>query len=90
MPDAEQGSVGSVPAAAAVAAGAPKAVTAAAHKLVRIVYHLLRFGKAYVKQTEQEDAEQVRQRLEKQLARRARELGYELKKIEAGPAAPPG
>jgi transposase len=69
--------------------GAPKAITAA-HKLARVVYHLMRFGVAYVKQTEQEYAEQVRQRLEKQLQRRARELGYELKKIEAGPAAQQG
>jgi transposase len=62
--------------------GAPKAITATAHKLARIVYHLMRFGAAYVKQTEEAYAEQVRQRLEKQLQRRARELGYELKKIE--------
>jgi hypothetical protein len=50
----------------------------------------MRFGEAYVKQTEQEYAEQVRQRLEKQLERRARELGYELKKMGAGPAAQQG
>jgi transposase len=62
--------------------GAPKAITATAHKLARIVYHLVRFGAAYVKQSEQEYAEQVRERLEKQLARRAKELGYELKKVE--------
>jgi transposase len=61
--------------------GAPKAITATAHKLARIVYHLMRYGEAYVKQTEEAYAEQVRQRLEKQLARRAKELGYELKKI---------
>ncbi len=67
--------------------GAPKAITASAHKLARIVYNLVRYGVAYVKQTEAAYAEQVRQRLEKQLARRARELGYELKKIEA-PAEP--
>ncbi len=42
---------------------------------------------AYLKQTEQAYAEQVRARLEKQLRRRAAELGYELHKIE--PAAQP-
>jgi hypothetical protein len=68
--------------------GAPKAITAAAHKLARIVYHLMRFGEAYVKQSEQDYAEQVRERLEKQLARRAKELGYELKKAEAPPPEP--
>ena len=62
--------------------GAPKAITAAAHKLARIVYHLVRFGIAYVKETEEKYAEQTRQRLEKQLRRRAKELGYELKPIE--------
>jgi transposase len=67
--------------------GAPKAITATAHKLARIVYNLMRYGMAYVKQTEEAYAEQVRQRLEKQLQRRAKELGYELTKIEA-PAVP--
>ena len=42
----------------------------------------MRFGEAYVRETEQQYAEEVRQRLEKQLHRRARELGYELKKVE--------
>ena len=32
--------------------GAAKTVTATAHKLARIVYNLMRFGLAYVKQTE--------------------------------------
>ena len=67
--------------------GAPKAITATAHKLARIVYHLVRYGMAYVKQTESAYAEQVRQRLEKQLRRRAKELGFELKKVET-PVAP--
>jgi transposase len=67
--------------------GAPKAITAAAHKLARIVYNLMRYGVAYMKQTEQAYAEQVHARLEKQLRRRAAELGYELRKIE--PAAAP-
>ena len=58
--------------------GAPKAITAAAHKLARIVYHLVRYGVAYVKKTEEAYAEQVRERLERQLRRRAKELGYEL------------
>ena len=62
--------------------GAPKAITATAHKLARIVYHLMRYGLAYVRQTEAAYAVQVRDRLEQQLHRRAKELGYELKKIE--------
>lgn len=62
--------------------GAPKAITATAHKLARILYNLMRHGIAYMKKEESAYAEQVRERLEKQLQRRARELGYELKKIE--------
>jgi transposase len=69
--------------------GAPKAITAAAHKLARIVYGLMRYGVAYVKETEEAYAEEVRQRQERQLQRRARELGYELKKVEAAPVAGP-
>jgi len=66
--------------------GAPKAITATAHKLARIVYHLVRYGGAYAKQTEAEYAEQMRERLERQLHRRAKELGYEvMKKAEAEP-----
>ena len=59
--------------------GAPKAITATAHKLARILYHLMRHGIAYMRKEEAAYAEQVRERLEKQLHRRARELGYELK-----------
>src|SRR5262249_47595651 len=62
--------------------GAPKAITATAHKLARIVYNVMRYGVAYMRQEESAYAEQVRERLEKQLHRRAKELGFELKKIE--------
>jgi hypothetical protein len=60
----------------------PKAITAVAHKLARIVYHLIRYGEAYVKQTEKQYAAEVRERQEKQLKRRAKALGFELKKVE--------
>jgi hypothetical protein len=43
---------------------------------------------AYVKQTEEVYAQQVRERLEKHLHRRAAELGYEPKKITAPSPAP--
>jgi transposase len=72
--------------------GAPKAITATAHKLARILYNLLRHGVAYMKQEEAAYAEQVRQRQEKQLHRRAKELGYALTKLApaaAGSADPP-
>jgi hypothetical protein len=66
--------------------GAPQAITAAAPKLARIVYSLVRYGVTYLRQTEAAYAAQVRARLEKQLQRRAREPGYTRTKIE--PAAP--
>jgi hypothetical protein len=58
------------------------ATTATAHKLARMVYGLMRDGEAYVKETEQQEVENVRQRLVKQLHRRARELGFELTRKE--------
>jgi transposase len=69
--------------------GAPKAITATAHKLARIVYYLVRYGVAYVKQQEEAYAAQVRERLEKQLLRRARELGFQVVRIEAATQAVP-
>ncbi len=42
----------------------------------------MRYGLAYVRQAEADSAEQVRARLEKQLHRRAKELGFELRRIE--------
>lgn len=60
--------------------GAPKAITATAHKLARIIYNVVRYGVAYMQQTEAAYAAQVRERLEKQLRRRAKELGFEVKK----------
>jgi hypothetical protein len=62
--------------------GAPKAITATAHKLARIIYALVRYGVAYQKKREEDFAEQHRQRMEKNLHKRAKEMGYELKKIE--------
>jgi len=61
--------------------GAPKAITATAHKLARIIYNLMRYGLAYMKKEEAMYAEEVRGRVEKSFHRRARELGYEVRKI---------
>jgi hypothetical protein len=66
--------------------GAPEAVTATAHKLARVVSHLVRYGAAYVRKSEEEYAAQVRGRGERAFHRRAKELGYEVRKVE--PAAP--
>ena len=45
----------------------------------------MRYGEAYVKRTEEAYAEEVRERLEKQLRRRAKEMGFEVKRLEAPP-----
>lgn len=55
---------------------------ATAHKLARSLYNLMRHGIACMRKEEEAYAKQVRERLEKQLQRRAGELGYELTKIE--------
>ena len=68
------------------ALGAPKAITATAHKLARIIYNLMRYGVAYMKREEAAYAEQVRARVERSFHRQAKELGYEVKKVE--PPAP--
>jgi hypothetical protein len=65
--------------------GAPKAITATAHNLARIIYHLVQFGGEYIKLTEAAYTEQIRNRLEKSLHKRAKELGYKLTKVETPP-----
>jgi transposase len=65
--------------------GLKGAITATAHKLARIIYNLMRYGAAYMRREEAAYAEQVRERQERQLLRRAKELGFEVKRI-----APPG
>ena len=68
--------------------GAPKAITATVQSR-RIIDNLMRYGLAYMKQSEDAYAEQVRERLEKQLRRRAKELGYTLTKAEPTPTTSP-
>ncbi len=68
--------------------GAPKAITATAHKLARVIYNIMRFGVEYMKRDEEAYAEQVRDRQEKQLHRRAKELGFEVTKKVDAPTEP--
>lgn len=58
--------------------GAPKAITATAHKLARIFYHLWRSGDAYDDPGAEAYEQQYRQRLIKSLERKAQALGLEL------------
>jgi transposase len=65
--------------------GAPKAITAAAHKLARIVYLALKHGKTYVRQTQEEYEARAREQQVKSLHRKARALGMQV--IETAAAA---
>ena len=58
--------------------GAPKAITATAHKLARLVYSLLKHGSASVKQGLEAYENQYRERTVKAMARHAKALGYTL------------
>jgi transposase len=58
--------------------GAPKAITAMAHKLARIVYHLIKNREAFDDQIFVQQQEQQRRRREARIRREAASLGYQL------------
>jgi len=58
--------------------GAPKAITATAHKLARILYHMLKYRQAYADPGQDYYEQQYRNRVIKNLQRRAKQLGMKL------------
>jgi transposase len=58
--------------------GAPKAITATAHKLARIIYHMVTTRHAYDETICAHNEVQNRQRLEARLRKQARELGLQV------------
>lgn len=62
--------------------GAPVAVTATAHKIARIVYHMLKRRTPYIDQGAEHYSEQQRQRSIYYLQRQARKLGVTLMPME--------
>jgi hypothetical protein len=56
--------------------GAPKAITATAHKLAKIFYNMFRYGRKYVDRGTQYYEEHYRQRVIANLKRRAKEMGF--------------
>jgi transposase len=54
------------------------ACTATAHKLARLVYRMLKYGRAWVKQGMDEYAAKVRADAERGLRKKASALGFEL------------
>jgi transposase len=55
--------------------GTPKAITATAHQLARLLYTLLKHGTAYVRQSLADDAHHSRDRMIQHWTRRAKALG---------------
>jgi transposase len=60
-----------------------KAITAAAHKLARLIYMMLTKGEEYVDQGQEYFEERYRQRVLHHLAKRAEKLGMKLTTVEA-------
>jgi transposase len=56
--------------------GPPKAITATAHKIAIVVYNMLRHGTAYMEAGQDYYEQQYRDRVVKNLKRRADELGF--------------
>jgi transposase len=66
----------------------PKAVTAAAHKLARLVYIMLTRGEEYTDKGQQYFEERYRERVVRQLTKKARELGLDIVPGCATPITP--
>jgi len=62
--------------------GAPKAITATAHKLARLIYSMLKDGTDFVDAGQQEYEKRYRSRVVNNLKRRAQEMGFEMVPIE--------
>jgi hypothetical protein len=67
--------------------GAPKAITATAHKLARIIYHMVTTRQAYDESICVQNEMQNRQRLEARLRKQARDLGLEIIPAKTGAIA---
>jgi transposase len=63
--------------------GAPKAITATAHKIARIIYNMLKYKKEYVDLGSEHYETQHKNRLIKSLTKKAASLGFELAPAEA-------
>ena len=63
--------------------GTPKAITATAHTLARLIYSLLTHGSAYVQQGLEAYEVQYHERKVKTMAKQAKALGYTLVPLAA-------
>ena len=58
--------------------GSPKAITALAHKLAKLIYRMLKYGGEYVEKGVEFYEEMYRKRREASLRKKAKEMGYDL------------
>lgn len=58
--------------------GSPKAITATAHKLARLIYSMLKNGTEYVDQGQDYYEREYKDRVLKNLKRRAAEMGFKM------------
>lgn len=58
--------------------GHPKGIIATAHKLACLIYRLLKFGAAYIDKGQEHYEKRYKERVLKNIARRAKEYGYQL------------
>lgn len=64
--------------------GPQKAIVATAHKLAILIYRILKYGEAYVSQSEARYLELTRERTVNHLTRKARQLGFQLVNTATG------
>ena len=65
--------------------GAPKAITATAHKLARLIYNMLKYGSAFVDSGQEQYEERYRSRVLQGLKRKAQEMGFKLVSLQEVP-----
>jgi transposase len=58
--------------------GAPTAINAGAHKLARLVYRMLKFGKEYVETGQEAYEKSFKERILRNLQRKAHQLGFQV------------
>ena len=58
--------------------GSPKAITALAHKLAKLIYIMLKYGHEYVEKGVEFYEDMYKKRREASLRKKAKEMGYDL------------
>jgi hypothetical protein len=62
--------------------GTPKAITATAHKLARLIYNMLKYGSEYVDFGQKQYEERYKAKVLQNIKKRAQELGFEMIPIQ--------